>query len=826
MIVSWPRLKNSNSLEAPNFSQMKNALSALLVLCCAFAHAQTTFTGAVSDAWFEPLNWDNGLPDVLNDGTVPAGLTVSVYAPAGLNLGGVENFGTIQIVGTLTNHGVLNNQPGSTFTNQGWYDNQGTLNNAGTLTNQVNAALEGGVVNNLAGGTMVNQAAAGPFDLDGILYISSNAGTVTNSGIVTCDGSSGTFTNFGTFVVAPIVTCTLSGSFSNEIGGTVSVDGSSYIENHGTFTNAGFVDMPDGGFGWGFDNYGNVVNQEDSSIGERAVRNYLGGTIENQGATGPFSIDGTMFLEFNAGTLINSGTIGAEENSGSFTNTGTFGVEPFSLFTNSGTFDNQIGGLVAVDVTSGITNTGTFENAGVVDLPTGGFGSGFINEGSIVNKEDAFFGPATVVNDAGGMIENQAATSPFSIGGIMHLSSNAGTVINGGELTCLGNDGTLTNSGVFGIGPLVLFDNNGTVDNLLGGLISIDVDGNFNNVGTLYNAGVVDLPSGGFGLPLVNGGTLELYEDSYMGPEGFNNQATGTVTVFGAVSPFALDAEALIYTNDGQINNQGVLRCGLNNGTVLNANLYQIQSADLVENYGTIENTVSGLLDVASFGALDNYGDIVNQGTAANQGTITNLCGSTWTGASAFPNVETFAFPCPEICDGIDNDGDMMVDEGCGCSDAAACNYDAAVTLDDGSCVFPGCTVAVACNYDPAAGCDDGSCEYTSCSGCTAQLACNYNASATLDDGSCDYASCGGCTSPVACNYDAVATLDDGTCEYTTCGGCTYTDATNYDVTATFEDGSCTFTLASPCPTDLNADGQVGSSDLLVVLANFGAMCP
>jgi hypothetical protein len=46
----------------------------------------------------------------------------------------------------------------------------------------------------------------------------------------------------------------------------------------------------------------------------------------------------------------------------------------------------------------------------------------------------------------------------------------------------------------------------------------------------------------------------------------------------------------------------------------------------------------------------------------------------------------------------------------CGCTDAAACNYDPIATYDDGSCTFPGCTDSGANNYDPLAGCDDGSC--------------------------------------------------------------------------------------------------------------------
>jgi len=51
-------------------------------------------------------------------------------------------------------------------------------------------------------------------------------------------------------------------------------------------------------------------------------------------------------------------------------------------------------------------------------------------------------------------------------------------------------------------------------------------------------------------------------------------------------------------------------------------------------------------------------------------------------------------------------------DVSCGCTDDAACNFDASALNDDGSCDFGcyGCTESSACNYDPAATIDDGNC--------------------------------------------------------------------------------------------------------------------
>ena len=50
--------------------------------------------------------------------------------------------------------------------------------------------------------------------------------------------------------------------------------------------------------------------------------------------------------------------------------------------------------------------------------------------------------------------------------------------------------------------------------------------------------------------------------------------------------------------------------------------------------------------------------------------------------------------------------------------------------------------------------------------GCMDEMACNYDATVTHDDGSCEYESCLECTDDTACNYNEDATLDDGSCTY------------------------------------------------------------
>ena len=182
-----------------------------------------------------------------------------------------------------------------------------------------------------------------------------------------------------------------------------------------------------------------------------------------------------------------------------------------------------------------------------------------------------------------------------------------------------------------------------------------------------------------------------------------------------------------------------------------------------------------------------------------------------------------------------DADGICDEDEIAGCTDAEACNYDAAATDDNGSCTYPasdnvdcdgnclndadgdgvcdedeiaGCTDAEACNYDATATDDNGSCTYPAAD----NLDCDGNCLNDADgDGICDEDEIAGCTDAGACNYDATATDDNGSCEYLTCAGCTDAAACNYDAASTIDDGSCVF-ADDPCET-CNPDGTVNPND-------------
>lgn len=151
----------------------------------------------------------------------------------------------------------------------------------------------------------------------------------------------------------------------------------------------------------------------------------------------------------------------------------------------------------------------------------------------------------------------------------------------------------------------------------------------------------------------------------------------------------------------------------------------------------------------------------------------------------------------------IDADGDKVCDanEIPGCMDPLACNYDANATDDDGSCLIP-VDNCLRCNADNTAllfvdSDGDGICDAEEIEGCTDEAACNYNAEATDNDGSCvvPFENCLECSADNT--YLVLIDSDnDGICDADEVAGCTDAAACNYNAAATDEDGSCVFPTA------------------------------
>ena len=80
-----------------------------------------------------------------------------------------------------------------------------------------------------------------------------------------------------------------------------------------------------------------------------------------------------------------------------------------------------------------------------------------------------------------------------------------------------------------------------------------------------------------------------------------------------------------------------------------------------------------------------------------------------------------------------------------------------------------------------------------------------------------------GCTYSGALNFMTSASIDDGSCVYV---GCTDPEALNFNPLFSVDDGSCLFDdVGQECVGDIDLNGTVGTSDLLLVLTKFGETC-
>ena len=252
-------------------------------------------------------------------------------------------------------------------------------------------------------------------------------------------------------------------------------------------------------------------------------------------------------------------------------------------------------------------------------------------------------------------------------------------------------------------------------------------------------------------------------------------------------------------------------------------------------------------------------------------------CGDVWVGTSMLSNSAMNPYwnaSCTD-CAGVAG-GSALVDECGDCHQAYVYNFithsvtfvdvaEEAVIGANETLVLPdnpgnpywnqactsvlGCTDVTACNFNYLASEDDGTCGLTDdCGEC--QVPYCYNPVthdvSYISEGDCGdvwvgtsmlsnsamnpywNSSCElwGCTYSTACNYMPIANMDDGTCDWDTCEllGCMYEGAINFNPNATIDDGTCNFS-ASACPSDLDADGAVATSDLLVFLSSFGEEC-
>ncbi len=55
--------------------------------------------------------------------------------------------------------------------------------------------------------------------------------------------------------------------------------------------------------------------------------------------------------------------------------------------------------------------------------------------------------------------------------------------------------------------------------------------------------------------------------------------------------------------------------------------------------------------------------------------------------------------------------------------------------------------------------------------------------------------------------------------------GCTYLNALNFNDEASLDDGTCQFSADCACPADLDVNGEIGVSDLIIFIGQYGSIC-
>ncbi len=165
--------------------------------------------------------------------------------------------------------------------------------------------------------------------------------------------------------------------------------------------------------------------------------------------------------------------------------------------------------------------------------------------------------------------------------------------------------------------------------------------------------------------------------------------------------------------------------------------------------------SATGLVDALVYGTGDaaatNLITVLTPGQpqadeAAATATLNNSSSRIPDGGAPF-NTSSYVAQLPTP--GASNSGTIA-----GCMDNTACNYNSLATVDNGSCAFPG----DACNDNNSS--TSGDTYNASCvcvglvSGCMDNAACNYNAAAVVDDGSCAFPGS-------ACNDNNASTTGD-----------------------------------------------------------------
>ena len=498
--------------------------------------------------------------------------------------GSVQLQNTLVVNGTLTNtNGIFNTNNQTVFTNAmtvsggtfglmgdggNWLvSNDVNVSGTGTM-NTTNGSLDVGGDMNLASGNLNVQSGninvAGNWNNTGTVF---NAGT----GTVTLNGAGTQVINTG------------GDAFNNLTGsGSGSVQLQNALAVNGTLTNTN-----------------GTFNANTQTINTNMLM-VSGGLLTGSGA---WNISNDVNV--SGGVLTNNGILNIAKNvnlSGSGSLNTTNGIWDIGGNMNlaSGNLNAQSGNI---NVAGNWNNTGTIFNAGTGTVTLNGAGT------QIINTRGDAFNNLTASGSGSVQLQNTLVVNGTltNTNGIFNTNNqtvftNAMTV-SGGTFGLMGDGGNwLVSNDVNVSGTGTMNTTNGSLDvggdmNLASGNLNvqsgnINVAGNWNNTGTVFNAGTGTVTLNGAGTQVIN-----------TGGDAFNNlMASGSSTVLLANS---LNVNGMLTNSSGNFNT---------NGQALN-------TGSLVINGGNFNNTSSG-------GILNVIGDLNLNGGILNATDVVNVGGN------------------------------------------------------------------------------------------------------------------------------------------------------------------------------------------------------
>ena len=506
----------------------------------------------------------NGSLSIVNESTIDADSSAGVGELVLNGSGGITNTGTLE----ATDGGALQIS-GITVSNAG---GEITVGDGSSVVQLLNATIQGGTLNNAAGGTMET---AGNSILDG----STAAGALTIDGVYTA--SDNTTTNIAGAIVD---------------NGTIDLFGGNGQTGQLNLTAAVTLDG------------GGAVVMSDAAGGGAAYFEGNGQTLTNVDVT----IEGTGVVGNGSLSIVNESTIDADSPAG----VGELVLNGSGGITNTGTLEATDGGALQI---SGITVT----NAG---------GEITVGDGSsVVQLLNATIQGGTLNNGAGGTMETagnsildgSTAAGALTIDGVYTASDNtttniAGAIVDNGTIDLFGGNGQ---TGQLNLTAAVTLSGGGAVvmsDAAGGGAAYFEGNGQtLTNVDvTIEGTGVV----GNGSLSIVNESTIDADSPAGLGELVLNG--SGGITNTGTLE--ATDGGALQISGITVSNAGGEITVGDGSSVV--------QLLNTTIQGGTLNNAAGGTMETAGNSTLDGStaaGALTIDGVyTASDNTTTNIAGA------------------------------------------------------------------------------------------------------------------------------------------------------------------------------------------------------